>query len=394
MSDNRAAGKSGDVRNEKPPPSEKPPIDLLGTPVNRALLSMSTPISLGMLSTFLFQVIDTYFVGQLGPAELAALSFATTAFYLLVGIFIGLSAGVSAVIGKSIGESDPIMIRRYAVLALLLSLLLSGAIALAGVLTIAPLFKLLGARPEIVVLIQRYMGLIYPGLPLLAFALVANGMIRATGNVRPPELAMAVAGVINLVLDYLLIFGIGPFPRMELEGAALATVVSWAFVFLISVFMVFRYRLVAVPFRVHQAEQNIQDDQNVQGRNEKQSGTGVFANGWTGVRRALYEILRLSNPSIAAQMLTPATAIFITVLLARSGSEVVAAYGVSSRVELLALIGILSVATALTPFIAQNHGARLATRIDQAIVFAGKASVYVGLLLFVGLRLSSARTRR
>ena len=72
--------------------------DLLNENTNKALISMSLPISIGMLSTFLFQVVDTYFVGQIDAESLAALSFASTIYFLIVGTFIGLTVGVLSLI--------------------------------------------------------------------------------------------------------------------------------------------------------------------------------------------------------------------------------------------------------------------------------------------------------
>lgn len=78
-------------------------VDILQQKPQKALVSMSVPISIGMLSTFLFQVINTYFVGQLGFQALAALSFSSTLYFLLVGMFMGLSVGVSILVGESHG---------------------------------------------------------------------------------------------------------------------------------------------------------------------------------------------------------------------------------------------------------------------------------------------------
>ena len=188
-------------------------------PVNRALFAMSAPISLGMLSTFLFQVVDTWFVGRLGTAELAALSFSSALFFLLVGLFIGLSVGASSLVARALGEGDASRAARFARTSVVLAAGLAALLSLIGLLTIGPVFGLLGADAAILPLIAEYMGVLYLGMPLLAVALVGNAAVRATGRVRAPEVLMGAAGVINLVLDYLLIFGAGPFPRLEIQGA-------------------------------------------------------------------------------------------------------------------------------------------------------------------------------
>ncbi|NKB65755.1 MAG: MATE family efflux transporter [Candidatus Latescibacteria bacterium] len=341
-----------------PAAQNSPSSHLLTAPVDRILLSMSTPIALGMLSTFLFQVVDTYFVGQLGAAPLAALSFAAPVYLLLVSLVIGLAAGVATVVAQALGQEDGPQARRLAVLALLLIAVVALVLCSTGYLFVVPLFSLLGADAETIVLIGQYMRPLYLGLPLLMVALVAGAVLRASGQTKWPEAAMALAGVINVVFDYLLIFGVGPFPRLELTGAALATVLSWSFVFVVLLTMLVKHRLVGFQtFALHQ------------------------------VTTAYRHILRLGLPAVGTQILTPATTAVITALIATHGPASVAAFGVASRIESLALIGVFAVSTAITPFIAQHVGAGNRERIDTAIAFAGRAVTYwgvaVGLLLIV-----------
>ena len=327
---------------------------------------MSAPISLGMLSTFLFQVVDTWFVGRLGTAELAALSFSSALFFLLVGLFIGLSVGASSLVARALGEGNTPLAARLSRTSVALAGTLAAVLALAGLLTIPPVFGLLGAGAAILPLIADYMGILYLGTPLLAVALVGNAAVRATGRVRAPEVLMGAAGGINLVLDYLLIFGAGPFPRLEIEGAALATIISWGFVAVSTIVLLVRARLL-----------------------QRQPPDGVGPGG-----PVLPAILRLSTPTVATQVLTPLTAAFITFLAAGSGAEVVAALGIATRIELLGLVGISSVSVALVPFVAQNFGAKNRARVDEAIVFAGKASFYWGGLLFGALILGAGPLAR
>lgn len=115
---------------------------MLEQPVNKMLLKMAAPISLGMLSTFLFQIVDTYFVGQLGSAELAALAFSSTAYLLFLSVFMGLSVGVSAVVAKTMGEGGPDRARGLTMASLALVLILSvalglGARALIGIFAVS-----------------------------------------------------------------------------------------------------------------------------------------------------------------------------------------------------------------------------------------------------------------
>ena len=134
---------------------------LLTAPTHRVLLSMSAPIAVGMLSTFLFQVIDTWFVGQLGPAPLAALAFAATVYFFLVALLMGLAVGVSALVGAALGAGRTQEGRRYASIALGFGVVVTVALAPAGVATVAPLFGGLGAGAELLPLIDAYIAPLY-----------------------------------------------------------------------------------------------------------------------------------------------------------------------------------------------------------------------------------------
>lgn len=326
--------------------------DILNDKTNKALISMSVPISIGMLSTFLFQVIDTYFIGQLGASELAALSFSSTVYFLLVGLFIGLSVGVSIIVGQATGSGDRALVHKTTWIGLGLSAALAMVLSALLILFIDPIFRLLGAPDELLPLIRQYTIPLLTGIPLLTAGLLGGGVLRATGNVTKPEVLMAIAGIINLVFDYLLIFGKLGFPALGIKGAAYATILSWVFIIVGMLFLLYQDQLLKL------------------GAQAKSSTAQV-----------LKEIYQLSSPTIVTQIIGPLTLMYLTYLLARQSSLAVAAFGVAGRIEVLLMIGILGVSTAITPFIAQNQGAQQGSRIDEAIAFGGKASTYLGILV-------------
>lgn len=336
---------------------------LTQAPVNRMLFKMAAPISLGMMSTFLFQIVDTYFVGQLGSDELAALAFSSTAYFMFISVFIGLSIGVSSVVAKAAGAGDDQKVRLLSTVTLVLVVVLSIGASLAARAAITPMFTGLGASETVLPMINDYMGILYLGFPFLMVGLVGSGAARATGTLILTEVVFGIAGVINLVFDYLLIFGVGPFPEMGLTGAAVATVMSFVFIFVGMMMIMLRKGLI---------------------------GFGLLRNAKDGLL-GLLDIAKISLPTIGMQLLVPATGMFTTFLLAGYGSEVVAAFGVAGRIEALAMIGIFAVSSAMTPFVAQNFGADEHDRIDQAVVFAGKASIYMGVVIFAILAILGPR---
>jgi putative MATE family efflux protein len=329
---------------------------MIDVPVNKMLLRMAIPISLGMMSTFMFQVVDTYFVGQLGSAELAALAFSSSAYLLFLSVFMGLAVGVSAVVANTIGTGHADKARGLTMISLAFVLVLSVALGFGARALIGPMFTGLGADATILPLIKTYMGILYLSFPFLMLGIIGSGAARAIGVTKETEIIFGIAGLINLVFDYLLIFGIGPFPELGLAGAAWATAMSFAFIFVGTMTILWRHGLI---------------------------GFTLGENSLTGLR----SILKFSVPTISMQILVPATGMLTTFLLAGYGSEAVAAFGVAGRIEALAMIGIFAVSMSVTPFIAQNIGAGAHDRVDQAIIFAGKSSIYIGIVLFVVLAL-------
>ena len=328
---------------------------ILEQKTSKTLMSMSVPISIGMLSTFLFQVVDTYFVGQLGQDALAALSFASTIYFLVVGLFMGLAVGVSIIIGTAKGANDTNKVNQTAVIALVLSLISAILFAFLGIYLVEPIFVMMGADSATLPLVKQYIIPLFYGVPLLTTGLMAGGILRATGNVKKPEIIMGVAGVINLILDYGLIFGKLNLPEMGITGAALATVASWVFVIIGMFVLLFKDSLLQSSF------------------------SGIYRHLFTTIK----EITKLGLPTIITQIIGPLTLIYLTFLFAQQASSAVAAFGVASRIETLLLIGILGVSTAITPFIAQNLGAKQHQRIDESIAFGGRASTYLGIIVCI-----------
>ena len=268
---------------------------MLHAPVNRTLMRMAAPITLGMMSTFLFQIVDTYFVGKLGSDELAALAFSSSAYMMMVSLFIGLSIGVSSIVAKTVGSGSREQAKSLTTLSLIMVLVLSVVLCFGARAAIRPMFEALGADAVILPHIQTYMGVLFLSLPFLTVGIIGSGAVRAIGVTKETEIAFVISGVINLVFDYLLIFGIGPFPELGLAGAAWATALSFLFLLVSMTFILLRHDLI---------------------------GLRISRDAFSG----LLDILRFSVSTVSMQILIPATGMFTTFLLAGYGSEAVAAF--------------------------------------------------------------------
>ena len=303
------------------------------------ILGLTFPMVWGLFATIGFNVADTFFVAQLGTTELAAISFTFPVVMVLISLAIGLGAGTSAVVARAIGQGDRGRVERLATDSLLLAAVAVSIFVAAGLLTIEPLFRLLGAEEALLPLIRDYMEIWYLGIPFLVVPMVGNNVIRASGDAKFPSLIMIVAAAVNLVLDPLLIFGLAGFPRLELQGAAIATVASRAITF---------FAAIAV---LHYRERLI--------RWTRPNAAKVLAS-WRS-------ILHVGLPAAGTQMINPIAIAVITRFVAAYGSTAVAGFGLATRLEALSLVILFALSSSTGPIIGQNLGAGLVDRIRSTL---------------------------
>ncbi len=311
---------------------------LLDAPVMPTLLRLAAPMAAGIVAIMFFNVVDTFWVGRLGPEALAAMGFTFPVTFILKSITIGLGVGITATISRVLGAGDGGRVRVLTTDSLLLGLLVVGVVSAGGLLGMDRLFGALGAGPALLPAIRSYMVPWFAGIGLLVVPMMGNAAIRATGDTRTPAVIMILAGGINAILDPFLIFGLGPFPALGLRGAALASVASWAVALTASTHVLgWRLRMLSPePPRL-----------------------GRFLASWRPV-------LGIGVPAAATNLLGPLTVGVVTRLVAEHGPRAVAGFGVATRLQSMALIGLMAMGAAMTPFVGQNFGARSWDRIRAA----------------------------
>ncbi|HUV82423.1 MAG TPA: MATE family efflux transporter [archaeon] len=334
---------------------------LIEGPVGKILFNMTVPMIFGMVGMVAFNLVDTFFVGQLGTQELAALSFTFPIIMVIGSLAMGIGVGSSAVISKAIGRGDHHMVQRLTTDSLILSLLLVAFFVIIGMLTIEPLFRLLGATPEIVPLIREYMVIWYPGVLFVIIPMVGNNAIRATGDTKTPSVIMLVAVVVNIVLDPILIFGLGPFPMLGLTGAAIATVLARAITLIVALWVLY-YRDRMMTFDIPPVK--------------------TIIDSWKSI---LYIGLQVA----ATRLLSPIAMGIIIALIATYGHEAVAAFGVGIRIEFLAMTVIFALSTVIGPFVGQNLGAGRYDRVKLGVKYSNGFSLIWGVVMFALLAVTA-----
>lgn len=307
-------------------------------PIAATLIKMTMPMILGMLMMFSFNLVDTFFISMLGTEALSAISFTFPVTFTLMSLAIGLSIGTSAVVAKYIGRGEHEKAKQASTVTNYVAIALASALALVGYLLMDEIFLLMGAPHSMLPTIRLYMDIWLPTSIMLVAIICANSVLRANGDTRTPSILMAAAGLINAGLDPIFIFGFGPIPAMGIQGAAIATMISWiAGVAFLFYFLAIRHELIyrGLP-------------------------TGpVF-------KSSALEMLKIGVPASGANMMTPIAAGIMTAIVASYGETAVAAFGVGSRLESIACMVILALSSTLPPFVSQNLGAGKLDRIEDA----------------------------
>lgn len=331
--------------------------DLSQGAISTWLYRLTAPMVLGILSIFLFNLVDTYFISLLGTEPLAAVSFTFPVTMMIMNLAIGLSIATGAVVARSLGQKHISEARNWVTASLYLSVVLGIILAAIGIASQTLIFRWLGADENLLGMISDYMTWWYIGSVLLIVLIIVNASIRATGNTKLPSMIMLGSSFINGILDPLLIFGLGPFPELGMQGAAIATAISWA----IALVFIIKYLLdkdlisLAIP--------------------------DALLSKWQ-------QLANIGIPAALTNMLGPVANGIMVAWVAQYGTHAVAAYGVGSRIEPLAMIVIMAFTASLPPFVGQNHGAGEDKRIEEALtksmkfLFVWQIIVYALLVVF------------
>jgi len=185
--------------------AQKNQLDLLKDPVPETLKRMTIPMIYGMILLMTFNLVDTFFVSLLGTQPLAAISFTFPITFTVISLTIGLGIGTSAVIGKALGKGDKDNAKNLATSSMYLAAVVVAILSGVGYFFIDEMFLLLGASESLLPLIHDYMDMWFLGSVCLIGPMIGNAILRAAGDTKTPSIIMGGAGLINAILDPILI---------------------------------------------------------------------------------------------------------------------------------------------------------------------------------------------
>ena len=304
-------------------------------PLRPVILKLAAPAVAMMACHFCFNLIDAIWVGRLiGPAALAAVS--TAGFYVWVLLSLGemVEVGLIAVAARRHGEGLPEAAARAAGAAVWYALAAGTVVSLLGFTLTDALFQMMGVPQEVATLGRAYLDTWLLGGPLVFGFFAIEATFRASGDTRTPFLLLMASVVLSVGLDPLLISGVGPFPRLGVEGAALASVMVRGGGFLIGIGIAWRRGLIRLD-----------------------------APDW----RALPTVFRVGAPLSLAGVLLSVVYMWLTRYTSRFGTAALAALGVGHKVEGLGFIAISGFALSASALVGQNLGAQQEARARQAV---------------------------
>ena len=304
-------------------------------PLRPVVLRLAAPAVAMMACHFSFNLIDSIWVGRLiGPAALAAVS--TAGFYVWVALSLGemVEIGLTAVAARRHGEGNPERAARAAAAAVLYAVAAGAVVSVVGLLVMDALFRLMTVPAEVARLGHTYLATWLLGAPLVFGFFAVEATFRAAGDTRTPFLMLAGSVLVSIGLDPLLIAGVGPFPRLGVEGAALTSVMVRGGGFLLGIVIALRRGLIRIA-----------------------------APDW----RALPTIIRIGAPLSLAGVLLSAIYMLLTRFTSRFGTPALAALGVGHKMEGLGFIAISGFSLAASALVGQNLGARQEERAREAV---------------------------
>ena len=330
-------------------------------PVGGHLVDMALPMLLGITTMMGQSFIDAWFLGRVGDRALAAFSFGFPILMIVMSVAIGLGAGTSSVVARAIGAEDHSRAKRLVTDSLILSFLITASVCVIGILTIEPLFRVLGAPDDMIPMIRSFMIILYSGVPFVVVGMVGMSSMRATGDTRLPSKLMIAGAILNVILDPILIFGFGPVPAMGLDGAATAALLARGTIFVGTLYLLL-HKLDMVTFKKPEFPE---------------------------LRKSWLDILHVGLPAAGTNAIVPVGLAVITAMIARYGPEAVAGFGVASRIESLVLVLYYALSAVIGPFVGQNLSAGKEDRIQLSLRLCARFCISSGLVVAVLLALLS-----
>ena len=323
-------------------------------PINKLLLSMAVPMMISMLVQALYNVVDSVFVSYVGEDALTAVSLAFPIQNLMISIAVGTSVGVNALLSKSLGEKRQDAANRAADNGLFLALLGTVAFMLFGAFCSGPFFASQTKDPQILRYGTEYLSVVCVFCFGMFFQVMLDKILISTGKTMLTMFTQGLGAIFNIIFDPLFIFGIGPFPKMGVTGAAVATVLGQIAAMALSLFF------------------NLKKNPEVQ----------LTLRGFRPHLPTIQRIYAVGVPSILMSSIGSVMTLAINNILMVFSSTATAVFGVYFKLQSFVFMPVFGLNNGMVPIISYNYGARNKARVKATFRCA---VIYATTIMLVGL---------
>ena len=323
--------------------------------VRRAIVLLSIPMILEMGMEALFALVDTFFVSKLGVVATATVTLTETCMVPVYSIAWGLGMGITAVVARRTGEKDREGARVAAGQSFLIALVCGLLLAVPAVMFARPMLSAMGAEPAVMAAAVPYARLMFASNLIVTLLFALNAVFRGAGNPGIALRTLAIANAINIVLDPLLIFGVGPFPELGVQGAAVATTTG---------------RTLGVIYLLWNFYR-------------KDGRLAVTLPDLRPVRQVINGIVKVSLGAVGQFLIASLSWVFLVRVVADFGTAAVGGYGVAVRIIIVALLPAWGMANAAATLVGQNLGAQQPDRAARSAWLCGHYNMVFMVLVTV-----------
>jgi putative MATE family efflux protein len=328
--------------------------------IRKSIFYLSIPMILEMVMESLFAVVDIFFVGKISVNAVATVGLTESVLTVIYSISIGLSMSATAIVARRIGEKKPKTAATAAFQAIFLGAFFAILIGFLGFRYSENLLRIMGGEDDLIRDGVGYTRIIFAGNVAIVLLFLINGVFRGAGNASIAMKALWLANGINIVLDPILIFGLGPIPALGLEGAAIATTTGRGIGVLFQLYILFFGGSI---IRIRRENMMIK-------------------------LKTIITIIKVSMGGMGQFLIESASWIFLTRIVAESGSAAMAGYTISIRLIIFTLLPALGFSNAAATLVGQNLGAGKPERAAKSAWISAHATALFlgifGLVFFVG----------